>query len=68
MSTRIISSTYLRARWKVSLPTRFTATPSAKSPTCGSVTRLPAFSERDIASESTGCTPITRTAGRSRFT
>ena len=68
VSTRIISSTYLRARRNVSFPTLFTATPSAKSPTCGRVTRRPAWSERDIASESNGCTPTTRTSGRSRFT
>ena len=52
----------------VSLPTCFTATPSANRPTCASVTRRPAASERAIASESTGCTPMILISGRRRFT
>ena len=63
VSTVIISSTYCCARRNVSRPTCLTATPSANRPTCGSVTRRPAASERVIASESTGCTPITLIAG-----
>ena len=68
VSTRTISSTYCRTRRNVSLPTCFTATPSANRPTCASLTRRPASIERAIASESSGCTPITLTSGRTRFT
>ena len=68
VSTRTISSTYCRTRRNVSLPTCFTATPSANRPTCASLTRRPAASERAIASESSGCTPITLISGRTRFT
>ncbi len=68
VSTVIISSTYSRASRNVSLPTCLTATPSAKRPTCGSATRRPAASDRVIASESTGCTPITLISGRTCFT
>ncbi len=68
VSTTTISSTSSRAMRNVSTPTCFTATPSAKSPTCGRTTRRPAASERVIASESTGCTPITLISGRTRFT
>ena len=53
------------AESKVSSPTRRTATPSAKIPTCSSSTIRPALSERRIASESHGSTPITLIAGRS---
>ncbi len=67
VSTVIISSTYCCARRNVSRPTCFTATPSAKRPTCGSATRRPAASERVIASESTGCTPITLIVGCTRL-
>jgi hypothetical protein len=63
-----MSSTYWRTRRNVSLPTCFTATPSAKRPTCASFTRRPAATERAIASESSGCTPMTLTSGRTRFT
>ena len=41
VSTSTMSSTSFRAMRNVSLPTCFTATPSANSPTCGSVTRRP---------------------------
>ena len=58
LSTRIISSTSSRHRRKVSAPTCLTATPSANSPTCASLTRRPAASERVIASASTGSTPM----------
>ena len=68
VSTRIMSSTSSRAMRKVSSPTCLTATPSAKRPTCGSLTRRPAASERVMASESTGCTPMTLISGRTRFT
>ncbi len=68
VSTSTISSTSSLARRNVSRPTCRTATPSAKRFTCASVTRLPAFSEWNIAAESTGSTPITRVRGETRFT
>ncbi len=48
----------------VSSPTSFTAVPSENRPTSASVTRLPARTERSIASESFICTPMTFTSGR----
>ena len=68
VSTSTMSSTYCCASRNVSLPTCFTATPSANRPTWASFTRRPAASERAIASESSGCTPITLMSGRTRFT
>ena len=68
VSASTISSTSPRHRRKVSRPTSFTATPSANRPTWSSLIRLPAFSERVIASASTGSTPITLIDGRTRFT
>ena len=68
VSTRMISSTSCWHRRKVSLPTCFTATPSANRPTCARRTRRPALSERAMASESTGCTPMIRISGRRRLT
>ena len=65
--TRMISSTYSCASRKVSLPTFFTATPSAKMPTRGSVMRSPLHSERAIASASSGSTPTILISGRSRL-
>ena len=50
------------------MPTCFTATPSANRPTCASFTRRPAASERAIASESSGSTPMILISGRTRFT
>ncbi|MDT4818725.1 hypothetical protein FQZ97_518250 [compost metagenome] len=49
---------------KVSLPTSLTAVPSENRPTSFSSMRLPASTERFIASESTVCTPITLISGR----
>ncbi len=49
---------------KLCSPTIFTAVPSENSPTSCSRTRLPARTERSMASESRICTPITRTSGR----
>ena len=68
LRARFISSTSSLQSRNVSSPTCLTATPSANSPTWGSVTRRPAASERAIASESTGCTPTMRMSGRTRFT
>ena len=55
--TRTIPSRYLRHSSNVILPGVFTATPSAKSPTCCISTRFPARIERYMQSESTGSTP-----------
>ncbi len=52
----------------VSSPTCLTATPSANRPTWASFTRRPAASERAIASESTGSTPMMLISGRRRLT
>ncbi len=68
VSTSTMSSRSSRQMRKVSLPTCLTATPSANSPTCASLTRRPAASERAIASESTGCTPMILISGRTRLT
>ncbi|MNV93237.1 hypothetical protein D3C71_1879030 [compost metagenome] len=68
VSTRMISSTSSRVMRKVSLPTSFTAVPSANSPTSFSSMRLPASTERFIASESKVCTPITLISGRTALT
>ena len=68
VSTVMISSTSSRVMRKVSLPTSLTAVPSANRPTSFSSTRLPAATERAIASESTLCTPMTLTSGRTAFT
>ena len=57
-----------RASRKGSTPTCLTATPSAKRPTWGRVTRRPARSERSIAFASSGSTPTTLISGRRRFT
>src|SRR5438477_462298 len=66
VSTSTISSTSSRQMRNGSLPTCLTATPSAKSPTLSSFTRRPASSERAIAAESTGSTPMIRISGRKR--
>jgi hypothetical protein len=67
VSTSTMPSSSSRHSAKVSAPTCFTATPSANKPTWSSLTRRPAFSDRAIASASTGSTPITLTDGRSRL-
>ncbi len=64
VSTMTKSSTSARVMRKVSSPTSFTAVPSANRPTSAKVTRLPALTERAIASESRVCTPITLISGR----
>ena len=56
--TTTMSSTKRRHRRNVSWPTWRTATPSAKMPTCARRTRLPLFSERSMASASSGSTPM----------
>ena len=68
VSTRTISSRYSRQSRKVSSPTCFTATPSAKSPTSFRATRSPFSRDRAMAQESSGSTPMIRISGRRRFT
>ena len=61
--TTTISSTYCCASRNVSLPTRRTATPSAKIPTRSSVTRSPLASDACMLAASSGSTPTTRIDG-----
>ena len=64
VSTISKPSTSWRAMRKVSSPTSLTAVPSENRPTSFKVTRLPAFTDRAIASESDVCTPMTLISGR----
>ena len=64
VSTTTKSSTRARVMRRVSWPTRLTAVPSENRPTSASCTRRPARTERSMASESTVCTPMTFTSGR----
>mmetsp|Transcript_15590 Transcript_15590/g.20967 ORF Transcript_15590/g.20967 Transcript_15590/m.20967 type:complete len:434 (-) Transcript_15590:81-1382(-) len=65
--TKTTSSTTSCATRNVSLPTIFTATPSANVSTCSSVTRSPSCKERNMASAPVGSTPMIRTPGRITF-
>ena len=67
VSTSTISSTYSWHRRKVSAPTYLTAAPSAKRPTDSRRTRLPALSDRSMASASAASTPsISSSSSRRR--
>ena len=68
VSTRIISSTHFRARRKVSFPHGAHRDPVGEQPDVRQRDPPPGASERAMASESVGCTPITRTSGCSCFT
>jgi len=64
MASRFTKTTPSRSSWhnrNVSSPTTFTATPSAKPPTCWSNTRWPWWRDKAIAFASAGSTPMTFT-------
>mmetsp|Transcript_31551 Transcript_31551/g.74997 ORF Transcript_31551/g.74997 Transcript_31551/m.74997 type:complete len:206 (+) Transcript_31551:264-881(+) len=67
LSTRTMPSTSCRQRRKVSIPTCFTATPSAKASTLESITRRPVANDCAIALAPTGSTPMTLMDGLSSF-
>ena len=65
VETSTTSSTQVRAIRNGSAPICFTATPSAKIPTCSRTTRSPAASAAWSVGVSSGSTPTMRVCGHS---